>query len=600
MKNIFARLQPRVMKKAISIIIAAIFALSYNFEYAFAAVPEPPQIPKQPTMVGVAERPNTFPYKKPFAITAYYRPVPGQQHYATGSYEAETRLNGDMHSADGTVVYPGMVAAPKSYPFGMKMYIPGVGIVAVHDRGGAIVEVGKKSQEYDRLDIWMGVGDKGLERALAWGKRIKEVIVYGADDSIKEEVYLEDYTLDEHALASTGAVSYNVKKYNLFPKDIWYGGKGDDVKKLQNIMAQLEYFDQKQDGYYGKTTREAVFEFQKENDVVSSWDENGAGHTGPQTRWKLELTYNAFNKEKFPRSGIRKGNKDPENIKLLQKILAALGYKVDVTGEFDDQTETSVTMFQIDHGVLSTTASFGTGVFGPQTRKMFIKKYLVEIVSGENKENQPNIVPTGATVEDPLEKDLQLGDRGSNVKALQKELIAMNYLKIKPTGYFGVLTKHAVFKFQQAMKLVDNENKSYAGIFGPVTRGKLNQIIAERGYTKRMIAEKSAQSMIAAAQNTSSTVPQIAISAPQMFEVDSITDEIDYGEDGNRVKNLQKVLQKLGYFKSGLISGYFGDETKQAVLRFQKDKGIVSSESDTGAGRVGPTTKDVLNRSLSS
>ena len=37
------------------------------------------------------------------------------------------------------------------------MQIPGIGFVAVHDRGGAI--------KNNRLDIWMGEGEEGLSRA---------------------------------------------------------------------------------------------------------------------------------------------------------------------------------------------------------------------------------------------------------------------------------------------------------------------------------------------------------------------------------------------------------------------------------------------------
>ncbi len=101
-----------------------------------------------------------YPYVKTFKISAYYSPLPCQEKYTTGSYEGDIRLNGSgVNSADGTPVYPGMIAAPKTYSFGIKMDIPGVGIVAVHDRGGAIVPANNGRGAYDRLDIWMGYGD---------------------------------------------------------------------------------------------------------------------------------------------------------------------------------------------------------------------------------------------------------------------------------------------------------------------------------------------------------------------------------------------------------------------------------------------------------
>src|SRR3989338_9310092 len=138
-----------------------------------------------------------FPYVKTFKISAYYSPCPGQTRYATGTYEGDIKLNGNgTNGADGTPVYPGMIAAPKTYEFGTKMDIPGIGIVAVHDRGGAIRATNGVEGVYDRLDVWMGYGDKGLERALNWGKRTVNVVVYGENSSLSEQIELADYSPD--------------------------------------------------------------------------------------------------------------------------------------------------------------------------------------------------------------------------------------------------------------------------------------------------------------------------------------------------------------------------------------------------------------------
>lgn len=137
------------MKKLVRILTISVFALGY-----VAAVP----------MAAVAEDSGLDNRVQTFTITAYYSPLPCQEYYVTGSYEGDKRLNGNgTHGADGTPVYPGMIAAPKSYAFGTKLHVPGVGNVAVHDRGGAIVTSGSQGQAYDRLDIWMGYGDKGLK-----------------------------------------------------------------------------------------------------------------------------------------------------------------------------------------------------------------------------------------------------------------------------------------------------------------------------------------------------------------------------------------------------------------------------------------------------
>jgi 3D (Asp-Asp-Asp) domain-containing protein len=113
--------------------------------------------------------------KRKLLVTAYYSPLPDQDFYIRGSYEADIRLNGrGTNGADGTEVYVGMLAAPRTYPFGTRVSIPGLGVGEVHDRGGAILA----GKDYDRIDVWMGHGEEGLARALNWGARVVEGEVY--------------------------------------------------------------------------------------------------------------------------------------------------------------------------------------------------------------------------------------------------------------------------------------------------------------------------------------------------------------------------------------------------------------------------------------
>lgn len=106
-----------------------------------------------------------------FEMTAYYSPLRNQPRYNMGNYSAEIRLNGrGTNGADGTEVYLGMIAAPRSYPFGTLIYIPDLGLFTVHDRGGAIRST-SEGEDYDRLDIWMGKGEVARVRANTFGRR---------------------------------------------------------------------------------------------------------------------------------------------------------------------------------------------------------------------------------------------------------------------------------------------------------------------------------------------------------------------------------------------------------------------------------------------
>ena len=250
---------------------------------------------------------QTYPYTQTFLISAYYSPLPNQEKYATGSYEKDIRLNGEgVHAADGIKVYPGMVAAPSSYPFGTKMYIPGVGTVAVHDRGGAIVHSGERANVYDRLDVWMGYGDMGLKRALNWGKRAVNVTVYGINEAIQEKVALHGYSENEKIVtqkpitnepiptrirfekpdtaSSNTVVQTAPQKEKHFSGVLQLGDSSAHVTALQKELKRIHLLGIEPTGYYGEVTSHAVFKFQQKHGLVNDKNSEGAGVFGPKTQ----------------------------------------------------------------------------------------------------------------------------------------------------------------------------------------------------------------------------------------------------------------------------------------------------------------------------
>lgn len=244
----------------------------------------------------------SYPYEATFVISAYYSPLPCQNKYVTGSYEGDIRLNGGgRRGADGTPVFPGMIAAPRTYDFGTKIYIPGVGITEVHDRGGAIVSAGNKGQSYDRLDIWMGYGDKGLQRALSWGKRTITSTVYGPNSDVEVEIALDGYSSDEANASDCSSVQMsspgftdlpNVKPNSEKPKNEFGGGlsigmSGNEVFALQTELTKLNFFKGPITGFYGELTEHSVFKFQQSQGLVDDENVAGAGVFGPRTKDRL-------------------------------------------------------------------------------------------------------------------------------------------------------------------------------------------------------------------------------------------------------------------------------------------------------------------------
>ncbi len=516
-------------------------------------------------------------YQDMFTISAYYSPIPGQERYVTGSYEGDIRLNGSgVNSADGTPVYPGMIAAPSAYPFGTKMNIPGIGIVAVHDRGGAIVHAGERGQSFDRLDVWMGYGDQGLSRALGWGKRSVQVTVYGIDPGIKENVYLEGFTEAEKFIEKI------IDEQKIFKEDLWYGESGDKVKELQQYLTDLEYYKGKIDGYYGDAVYKAVIQFQINEGIVDNETEFGAGYFGVRTRREIEAAILKKRKNIVPNYNLGKDDEGDE-VRKLQEALKKMGYEVEVNGIYDEKTVQAVFQFQQDNEIVDDENDLGAGYFGPQTYEVLSNK-VIALSEPENESIQTDIIAQADY--DPFETTLQKGDSGNEVKILQEELKKINLLRIEPTGFFGEVTENAVYKFQQRKGIITARSDAGAGVFGPSTRNALNGILGYRANTKQLIASKTAE------YNKNEEKVYIAEQAQDFIN------DLVYGSKGNDVETLQKKLKELGYFDGTIITDYFGDVTKDAVIAFQLEKGIITSQNDPGAGKVGPQTRDQLNTIL--
>ena len=289
-----------------------------------------------------------------FLVTGYYSPLPDQSFYVRGSFEADVKLNGrGTNGADGTQVYIGMLAAPKTYSFGTKINIPGLGVGEVHDRGGAII-VGK---DYDRIDVWMGRGEEGLARALNWGARVVDGYIYGDSEEVEAGLNFNwvSPTLPEKMVNRLkGKTLQNPAVFN---KPITEKSGKDDIKELQEALTTFGYYHGSVDGVYNADTRDAVLAFQLTEGIIPNADSQGAGNFGPKTRAVLKERLENFNSEVIKEqkrleanrmllaAGLGK-NAEGEDVTALQRMLWELGYyDGGLNGEYDSKTIDAV--FQI-------------------------------------------------------------------------------------------------------------------------------------------------------------------------------------------------------------------------------------------------------------
>ena len=81
----------------------------------------------------------------------------------------------------------------------------------------------------------------------------------------------------------------------------------------------------------------------------------------------------------------------------------------------------------------------------------------------------------------------------------------------------------------------------------------------------------------------------------------SISGTLSLGSHGEDVTKLQQFLaQNKSIYPQGLVTGYYGTETEDAVRRYQALHGIVATgtPATTGYGAVGPSTRGEMEREM--
>ena len=344
-------------------------------------------------------------------------------------------------------------------------------------------------------------------------------------DGIVNEATLKKLNSSSAISAKGTTVGTTVKDDGVLNK----GDKGNEVKALQQRLKELGYYKSTCDGQFGDVTVSAVKAFQKKNGLTAD------GVAGETTLKKLNsdsaiMANGKPAKEEVKDDGIlNKGDKG-EDVKKLQQRLKELGYyKSTCDSQFGDVTVSAVKAFQKKNGLTAD------GAAGDATLK---KLYADTAIRADG-------TPANSVVEDD-DDTLEMGDKGTQVRALQQRLKDLGYYKNGIDGSYGAQTAAAVKAFQK------NNGLTADGVAGPATLKKLesNNAVDANGPDSETL-------------KTSQTLKS--------------------GNSGAQVKLLQKRLKELGYYTT-TVDGDYGYRTIKAVSDFQKNNGL------TVDGVAGPST----------
>lgn len=240
-------------------------------------------------------------------------------------------------------------------------------------------------------------------------------------------------------------------------------------------------------------------------------------------------------------------------VALIQSALLELDYYYgDVTQHYGTRTQRGVRLFQREYGLEPT------GVADDTTRAL-----LYEITGTTPPDTGDMLLEMNIT--------LRRGDTGSDVVWLQESLAALGHYDGEISGNYGNLTKEAVRLFQRANDLASD------GVAGKNTIRAIAYAVKAQQEAERF--EQTFSGMDEGA--VYGDIGDIGYAEPTE-DPESIT-TLKLGVRNSAVRRLQEDLEALGFY-TGVITGNYGNLTKEAVRLFQRANDIPSD------GVAGPIT----------
>ena len=349
------------------------------------------------------------------------------------------------------------------------------------------------------------------------------------------------------------------------------GASGTNVSTLQEALHELGFYDGDITGIFDTETAQAVKDFQRKNGLLQ---------TGAVSAELQKLIYegkpvNAKGKKVSvavlpPIAGIAMQQGDAGyQVEELQAALIDLGYlEGAISGTYDAKTTAAVKKLQKASGLKAD------GIAGAKTLAKIEEKVNGSSSSSSSGSSSSSSSNAAANSSNGL---LKYGVRSDAVRTLQQNLKTLGYYDGSVTGNFGRLTKEAVYNFQKANGL------SADGVAGAKTlssiSGKLSGNSSSGGSSSSNNNNSSSGSSSSNNSSDSSTLLNTSVMLQQ-------------GSSSSEVLKLQNMLASLGFY-TGNKTGNFGALTADAVMAYQKSKGL------TADGIAGKKTLAAINADYS-
>ena len=357
-----------------------------------------------------------------------------------------------------------------------------------------------------------------------------EAIVIDADGNV---------TLNDSSVIEGDFQSLRQQEQQTEYRSLSLGNTGIAVQALQLRLKDLGYFSGDVSGLFDSQTEAAVKRFEQTY---------GTMQTGVATvKLQLKLfasTAPAYGTEEYNAavvsqySVLRPGTVG-SSVYALQQRLKNLDYPItELTGVFDEQTAECVRLFYAAYGLASSdvaNVAMQRELYADTAIHYSSGIQVLATLSPEEEEQQTSIfIPEGD--EDIDESTaIALGNSGTRVSQIQQRLIALGYMdEGDDTGVFDQATQEGVNRFLSAIGRIPN---------GMLSLDMQDFLLSEN--------------------------------APSFGgESDAVEyEDLNVGDSGDAVLNLQRRLVELGY-ANGTPNGKYGPATVSAVAFYQQSNGL--------------------------
>jgi len=265
-------------------------------------------------------------------------------------------------------------------------------------------------------------------------------------------------------------------------------------------------------------------------------------------------------------------------VKELQKLLQEVGkYTWEIDGVYNSEVIDIVYDFQIENKIMKNEYSIGAWYWGATTRNLFLKQYiagdLAQHTTEEDKEKQMFQV---------FEAALQ---NEQDTERLQEILTQMQLYTGDIDGKYESISD-IIYDYQISKDIVTSESDIGAGVFWPKTRASLKE-----EYTLYLQAQKRQLEL----EKIYSTLEEESIEESK--EIIKIIGSPKYGNIDTNVRELQIWMNKIGYFDHK-DTAIFWVKTKNSIINFQIETGVIENTHQTWAGIFWPATKQAFENEI--